>query len=132
MSIAPLSFTTPVSHPKGWGEELWVVNNDDYCAKLLHFKNGARFSMHYHWEKREHWFVAKGRLLLRYYDLTNATQKEREIGLGEVVGIPAGNPHQLIALEDSTIFEVSTTHSEEDSYRVLPGDSQGTIISKTI
>ena len=32
-------------------------------------------------------------------------------------------PHQLIALEDtSEIFEVSTQHFDEDSYRIRVGD----------
>ena len=39
--------------------------------------------------------------------------------------IKRGLPHQLIALDDnSTVFEVSTEHFDEDSYRVWKGDSQ--------
>jgi quercetin dioxygenase-like cupin family protein len=38
---------------------------------------------------------------------------------GDVIEIERGLPHQLEALEDgSTIFEVSTEHFDEDSYRV--------------
>jgi quercetin dioxygenase-like cupin family protein len=38
---------------------------------------------------------------------------------GESVLIERGLPHQLIALEDNSIvFEVSTQHYDEDSYRV--------------
>ena len=33
-------------------------------------------------------------------------------------------PHQLEALDEGRIFEVSTHHEDSDSYRVLPGDSQ--------
>lgn len=124
MSIPPITFTKPELHPKGWGSETWIVNNDDYCLKLLEFKKGSRFSMHFHWLKREHWFCQSGKMLLRYFDLSNANEKTREVLPGEVVGVPAGNPHQLIALEDSVIVEVSTKHIEEDSYRVEKGDSQ--------
>ena len=35
-----------------------------------------------------------------------------------------GQPHQLEAITDGRIFEVSTHHEDSDSYRVLPGDSQ--------
>ena len=38
---------------------------------------------------------------------------------GDSVLIDRGLPHQLIALEDNSIvFEVSTEHFDEDSYRV--------------
>ena len=45
---------------------------------------------------------------------------------GDCITIERGMPHQLIALEDgSEIFEVSTQHFDEDSYRIRKGDSQG-------
>jgi hypothetical protein len=33
-----------------------------------------------------------------------------------------GQPHQLEALEDGEIFEVSTQHFDTDSYRIWKGD----------
>lgn len=120
-TIQPISFSVPELHTKGWGTETWLVNNDDYCAKILRFFKGAKFSYHYHWIKVEHWYLVEGRLLLRYFDLSNADEKTREINPGEVVSVPAGNPHQLIALEDSVVWEVSSTHYEEDSYRIQKG-----------
>ena len=33
-----------------------------------------------------------------------------------------GLKHQMIALEDSELFEFSTQHFDEDSYRVVKGD----------
>ena len=35
-----------------------------------------------------------------------------------------GQPHQLEALTDGKIFEVSTHHEDSDSDRVMKGDSQ--------
>ena len=43
---------------------------------------------------------------------------------GDVVRQRVGQPHQLFALTDGVIFEVSTEHFDEDSYRVWKGDSQ--------
>ena len=43
---------------------------------------------------------------------------------GDVVRQRPGQPHQLIALTDGLIFEVSTHHEDSDSYRVMKGDSQ--------
>jgi hypothetical protein len=38
---------------------------------------------------------------------------------GDIVEIKKGLPHQLTALlDESTIFEVSTQHFDEDSYRI--------------
>ena len=74
--------------------------------------------------KHETFFVLKGRLELRVIDLSDATRHENEVRQGDVITIPAGNPHKLIALEDSEILEVSTQHRESDSYRIEPGDSQ--------
>ena len=41
---------------------------------------------------------------------------------GDTVTIERGEPHQLEALEDSEIFEVSTQHIDDDSYRIYKGD----------
>lgn len=111
-------------HPKGWGEEIWLINNDKYCGKLLKFNPGASFSDHYHIEKDETWYVLEGALELRYYDLSNADRMVQKLGPGDVVHIPPSTPHQLIAIEASTVIEVSTPHNEADSYRIGKGDSQ--------
>ena len=34
----------PERHEKGWGYELWIVNNNLYCGKILHFNNGKKCS----------------------------------------------------------------------------------------
>jgi len=112
------------THPKGWGSEVWIINNAKYCGKLLHFKKGATFSDHYHLNKDETWYVLEGKLELRYYDLTNAKRIIKQIGPGTVVHIPPAAPHQLHAKEKSIVLEVSTPHEESDSYRIGKGDSQ--------
>ena len=111
-------------HPKGWGEEIWIINTEAYCGKLLKFNAGASFSNHFHMIKDETWYVAEGRLRLRYFNLANADEKVEELGPGSVVRIPPGKPHQLTALEPSIVIEVSTPHDEADSYRIGKGDSQ--------
>lgn len=124
--IESITVTTPEVHKKGWGEELWIVNNADYCGKILRFNKGAEFSMHYHMIKHETFFILKGRILLKSYNLSDASQQEGNYSQGTVITIPAGNPHKIIALEETEVMEVSTQHFELDSYRILPGDSQKT------
>jgi len=108
--------------PKGWGEELIIENNEMYCGKLLIFKKGCRFSMHYHLIKDETWYVDKGEFIYRWIDTETAETIEQKLKPGDVVRQRVGQPHQLIALTDGTVFEVSTQHFDEDSYRVVKGD----------
>ena len=110
--------------PKGWGEELIIENNEMYCGKLLIFKKGCRFSMHYHLIKDETWYVDKGEFIYRWIDTDTAEINEQKLKVGDVVRQRVGQPHQIIALTDGTIFEVSTQQFDEDSYRVIKGDSQ--------
>jgi len=111
---------------KGWGYELIWATNEKYCGKIMYFtKAGAKFSMHFHREKDETWFVNNGRFRLRYIDTQTATLYEKDLKEGDVWHNPPLMPHQLIALEDnSSITEVSTPDSIEDNYRIAPGDSQ--------
>lgn len=123
MSIKPI-FSKLEAHPKGWGDELWITNNEKYCGKILRFNEGSSFSMHYHILKEETWCVTKGKLKLEYFDLEKAERLERNLVEGDVVHLVPCVPHKLTALKDSTVFEVSTQHFNEDSYRVEKGESQ--------
>tara|TARA_R100001369_G_scaffold91613_1_gene133429 strand:- start:74 stop:451 length:378 start_codon:yes stop_codon:yes gene_type:complete len=110
--------------PKGWGEEIIIENNEMYCGKLLKFIKGCKFSMHYHLIKDETWYVNEGEFIYRWIDTESAEIKEQHLYVGDVVRQRVGQPHQLIALTDGVVFEVSTQHFDEDSYRVIKGDTQ--------
>jgi mannose-6-phosphate isomerase-like protein (cupin superfamily) len=110
--------------PKGWGHEIVFENNELYCGKLLCFHQGAKFSMHYHLIKDETWYVESGEFIYRYINTSNADVVEIKLKKGDTVRQRPGQPHQLEALTDGVIFEVSTQHFDSDSYRVWRGDSQ--------
>ncbi len=110
--------------PKGWGEEVIICNHELYCGKLLRFNQGAKFSMHYHMIKDETWYVNKGLFTYRWIDTETAEVNERMLRIGDTVRQLPGQPHQLEALTDGEVFEVSTQHFDSDSYRVWKGDSQ--------
>jgi len=110
--------------PKGWGHEVVFENNELYCGKLLCFKAGAKFSMHYHLIKDETWYVKEGTFIYRYIDTRNAEVMESTLREGDSVRQMPGQPHQLEAVTDGVVFEVSTQHFDSDSYRVWKGDSQ--------
>jgi mannose-6-phosphate isomerase-like protein (cupin superfamily) len=109
---------------KGWGSENIWATNDLYCGKLLHFNAGSKFSMHFHANKDETWYVLTGRFLVEYIDTTTAVIHDRYLEVGDIWHNPPLLPHRLVCIEAGTVVEVSTADSVEDNYRVLPGDSQ--------
>lgn len=111
---------------KGWGREIIFCNNDMYCGKLLvHDKAGSKGSMHFHMKKHETFYVQKGIFKIYWIETSNAEIHNTTLKEGDTWVNEPGQPHQIEALEDnSIIIEVSTTNFYNDSYRVMPGDSQ--------
>jgi len=127
--------------PKGWGFEKWIVNNEKYCGKLLYFVKGKKCSLHYHKLKDETFYIQSGKIELFYSDdlFTISAIAENPHGYvaihspqaacekivlekGDTFHIPPGRVHQMYALEDTELFEFSTQHFDEDSYRIVKGD----------
>lgn len=109
---------------KGWGHELIWATNDKYCGKLMVFNEGAKFSMHFHREKKESWYVLSGEFEVRWINTLNANIITNILREGDTWDNDPCEPHQLICTKAGTIIEVSTPDSVEDNYRVQPGDSQ--------
>ncbi|OIO54300.1 hypothetical protein AUJ46_03085 [Candidatus Peregrinibacteria bacterium CG1_02_54_53] len=95
---------------KKWGEEHWIVNKE-YCGKKLLLKKNHHCSLHTHKEKDEVFYIQKGRVLLEL------GKERRQLTPGDFVHISAKTPHRFTGIEDSEIFEFSTTHREDDSFR---------------
>ncbi|OGF95724.1 hypothetical protein A2Y47_00050 [Candidatus Giovannonibacteria bacterium RIFCSPLOWO2_12_43_8] len=115
----------PERHPKRWGHEDWVANNKEYCGKLLFMKKGKRCSFHYHEKKHETFYLFSGKMeVLVGWEDSPADSKIKHYILnpGDCLEIERGLRHQMIALEDSNLFEFSTTHFEDDSKRIVKGD----------
>ena len=112
--------TRPKKVEKLWGYELWIHNDSQYCGKLLVFPNeGNHFSMHYHMIKNETWYVQEGAFEFHWIDTEGGKLNKKILISGDVVYIERGKPHQLTALENnSVVFEVSTEHFDDDSYRI--------------
>jgi quercetin dioxygenase-like cupin family protein len=108
---------------KGWGYEKWIVNKPQYCGKLLFFEKGKRCSWHYHKIKDEVFYLQSGKLLVKCSidDDVNCA-KESVLNPGESFHVYTGLRHQMIALEESELFEFSTQHFDSDSHRIEKGD----------
>jgi mannose-6-phosphate isomerase len=105
---------------KPWGHEvIWAVT-DRYVGKVLHVKKGERLSLQYHRQKDETVMVWQGRMRFEYF-AEGAEPQAKEMGPGEAFHVTPGLRHRMIALEDTDIFEVSTTELDdvvrlEDAY----------------
>ena len=109
---------------KGWGSEEIFATNDLYCGKLLHFKNDSKFSMHFHAEKDETWYILTGEFMVYWIDTNDTSKHSKKLKSGMTWRNKPLFPHQIECLEAGTIIEVSTPDSVEDNYRIFPGDSQ--------
>ncbi len=92
---------------KPWGYEIWFAHNTHYAGKILFIKKGHRYSLQYHEKKEESQYLQSGKA-----KLTFGTDKDNleEIILepGDKFDVLPGVIHRVEAIEDATIFEVST------------------------
>ena len=103
---------------KTWGKEVWIVNNNKYCGKLLCIKKDALSSCHYHKEKQETFYALDGQVFLTIEDkdyMLNPFSRPKTI-------LP-NQKHLFRGITDATILEISTHHDEKDVYRIT--ESQG-------
>tara|TARA_A100001515_G_C4581758_1_gene213146 strand:+ start:634 stop:987 length:354 start_codon:yes stop_codon:yes gene_type:complete len=109
--------------PKGWGFEKWIVNNEEYCGKLLYFVKGKKCSWHFHKLKDEVFYIQSGKILVKF-SAQDDIEKAQELVLskGDNFHVYRGLRHQMLALEDTELFEFSTQHFDEDSHRITKGD----------
>lgn len=98
---------------KVWGEEIWLVNNDMYCGKLLLLDKNAVCSYHYHKVKKETFMALEGYAMLtiegKDYILAPFTRART---------IEPYEKHKFTGIESAVILEVSTHHDEDDVVRL--------------
>jgi len=116
--------TDSIKHvSKGWGHEKWIVNKSEYCGKLLFIRRGKRCSWHYHKIKDEVFYLQSGLLMVYYSDNDDlASASQVLLKPGDNFHVYPGLRHQMVAFENSELFEFSTQHFDSDSYRIQKGD----------
>jgi mannose-6-phosphate isomerase-like protein (cupin superfamily) len=97
---------------KPWGKEELLAHTDIYALKLIHVKKGFRPSLQYHQKKTESLYLLSGRMRVEA-GKTPKTLAAAELHPGQVVDVPCGRVHRLMALEDSVIIEVSTSELDD-------------------
>ncbi|KKM21685.1 hypothetical protein LCGC14_1632940 [marine sediment metagenome] len=98
---------------KRWGSELWVCNEPEYCGKLLHLKQDAQCSYHYHPVKKETFYVIQGSICL-----TIEGKDYMMNPLSQPKTIMPGQKHYFKGITEAVILEVSTHHSDSDVVRL--------------
>ena len=107
-----MSGRVSVTHvPKPWGHETIWARTDAYVGKVLHIKAGESLSVQYHNIKDETVYLLSGRLLYRVWD--GDTPVDVDLKVGEAYRITAGTVHQMEAVTDCDILEVSTPHLDD-------------------
>lgn len=97
--------------PKPWGHETIWARTDTYVGKILHIKAGEALSVQYHNVKDETVYLLSGNLIYRIWE--NDAPKDVDLKIGEAYRITPGTIHQMEAVTDCDILEVSTPQLDD-------------------
>jgi len=103
---------TRVSKP--WGHETIWARTDDYVGKILHINAGHALSVQYHNVKDETVYLLAGKIIYRVWQ-NGSDGKPTDIGLqiGQAYRITPHTIHQMEAVTDCDVLEVSTPHLDD-------------------
>jgi mannose-6-phosphate isomerase-like protein (cupin superfamily) len=108
---------------KNWGYEKWLVNNEKYCGKILHFFKGKKCSWHRHLIKEEHFYIHSGELEVKWGWSDDIDEAHTDyLYAGDVFHVPVGMRHQMRGIMETEMFEFSTHHEDSDSIILIKGD----------
>jgi len=102
----------PRKTEKPWGFELLFAHTPRYAGKLIFVKKGHRLSLQYHEKKDESMYVYKGKALLEI-EGNDGQMVSTVAEPGYCVRISPLTKHRLEAIDDTTLFEVSTSELED-------------------
>jgi mannose-6-phosphate isomerase-like protein (cupin superfamily) len=97
--------------PKPWGHETIWARTDVYVGKILHINAGEALSVQYHNVKDETIYLLSGELIYRIWD--GDRPQNVDLTIGEAYRVTPGTIHQMEAVTDCDILEVSTPHLDD-------------------
>ena len=103
----------PEKVEKPWGHELIWSKTDRYAGKILFVKAGESLSLQFHKVKDEAWYILSGRAELELGGPGESMLNSEVVAAGAAFHVPPGTVHRVTAVEDTTIFEVSTPELED-------------------
>jgi quercetin dioxygenase-like cupin family protein len=98
--------------PKPWGHETIWAQSDQYVGKILHINAGQELSVQYHKKKDETVHLLSGEIVYRVKSDADLLE-DVQLKLGESFRITPGTVHQMVALTDCDVLEVSTPELDD-------------------
>jgi mannose-6-phosphate isomerase len=96
---------------KPWGHETIWAQSDRYVGKILHINAGHELSVQYHNKKDETVHLLSGEIAYRVKN--GEALEDMHLRVGESFRITPGTIHQMVALTDCDILEVSTPELDD-------------------
>lgn len=100
-----------VKVPKPWGHETIWARADRYVGKILHINAGHELSVQYHNKKDETVHLLSGEIVYRVKK--GELLEDVHLRVGESFRITPGTVHQMVALTDCEVLEVSTPEVDD-------------------
>lgn len=97
--------------PKPWGHELIWAHTDRYVGKILHIVAGHALSLQYHEKKDETVYLLSGDLIYRVH--LDGELRDVHLGVGDSFRLSPGTIHQMEAVTDCDVLEVSTPELDD-------------------
>ena len=99
--------------PKPWGHEtIWAVT-DRYMGKILHINAGHELSVQYHNRKDETIYLLSGKIAFRIGKNGGEVLEDVMLTPGESFHVTPGTIHQMAAVTDCDVLEVSTPELDD-------------------
>jgi mannose-6-phosphate isomerase len=98
--------------PKPWGHETIWAQTERYVGKILHINAGQELSVQYHNKKDETVHLLSGEIIYRVKGDADLLE-DVQLKLGESFRITPGTVHQMLALTDCDVLEVSTPELDD-------------------
>jgi mannose-6-phosphate isomerase len=99
--------------PKPWGHETIWARSDRYVGKILHINAGHELSVQYHNRKDETVYLLSGKIVYRVQQPGEDGLDDMQLLVGESFRITPGTIHQMVALTDCDVLEVSTPEIDD-------------------
>jgi mannose-6-phosphate isomerase len=107
-------FSFPIERiEKPWGYELLWALTERYCGKLIFVRAGQSLSLQFHNIKDEAWSIHDGRAELELAAPGEGITESEVVAPGVAFHFRPGTVHRITAIEDTTIFEVSTPEIDD-------------------
>jgi mannose-6-phosphate isomerase len=100
-----------VTVPKPWGHETIWAKSERYVGKILHINAGHELSVQYHNQKDETIYLLAGEMVYRVRQ--GEMMEDVRLGIGEAFRNTPGTVHQMVAVTDCDVLEVSTPELDD-------------------